>query len=117
MTTLKNVREQIRSDDGNWPVYLMDFVDEFRRTKDKKMIEEPFELVGDEQDALLASTAEALCDELEIDVPEWLSLVPACLKPYFVSGLENLKAISLVETPTRFRIRKVFVLDNFLTRV
>jgi hypothetical protein len=117
MTRLKSVREQISSDPGNWPLFLMDFVDEFRRTKDTKMIEEPFELVGDEHDALLASTAEALCDELQIDVPEWLGQVPACRKPYFVSGLENLKAISLAESPTRFRIRKVFVLDNFLTRV
>ena len=117
MTTLKEVREQIRSDPGNWPVHLMDFVDEFRRNRDAKMIDEPFELIGDEHDALLASTAEALCDEMEINVPAWLGRVPACREPYFVSGLEDLKAISIVESPARFRIRKVFVLDNFLSRV
>jgi hypothetical protein len=32
-------------------------------------------------------------------------------------GIENLKAITLVESPLRFRIRKIFVLDNFLRRV
>ncbi|MEO8041352.1 MAG: hypothetical protein ABI646_01965 [Acidobacteriota bacterium] len=117
MTTLKRVREQINSDPANWQVYLMDFVDEFRRTRDLDSIAEQFVQVGDEKDALLASTAEALCDELNLDAPDWLSLVPACVDPYFVAGLENLKAISIVESPLRFRLRKVFVLDNFLSRV
>jgi hypothetical protein len=117
MTTLRNVREQISSDAQNWPLYLMDFVDEFRRTKNPDMVEAPFDLAGDRNDALLASTAEALCDELGIDPPKWLDQVPACREPYFVSGIENLKAISIVESPARFRIRKIFVMDNFLRRV
>jgi len=117
MTTLKQVREQIDGDPDHWQVYLMDFVDEFRRSRDPKLIGEPFILGGDENDALLASTAEALCDELGLEVPKWLGSVPACKEPYFVSGLENLKAISIVESPLRFRIRKIFVLENFLSRV
>ena len=117
MISLKNVREQINSDPANWRVYLMDFVDEFRRSSDAHSVDEPFELAGDAKDALLASTAEAICDELEIDVPTWLSEVPACPDPYFVSGLENLKATAIAESPLRFRIRKIFVLENFLSRV
>jgi hypothetical protein len=31
--------------------------------------------------------------------------------------MESLKAIALVESPLPFRIRKVFVLANFLSRV
>lgn len=117
MTTLRDVRKQIDLDPDNWQVYLMDFVDEFRRTKDVKMIVEPFDIIGDEKEALLASTAEFLCDELGIVPPAWLDTVPAANDPYFVSGLENLKAISIVESPLRFRRRKVFVLENFLSRV
>jgi hypothetical protein len=49
--------------------------------------------------------------------PEWVLNVPACKDPWFVSGIENLKAIALVESPLFFRIRKIFVLENFLTRV
>jgi hypothetical protein len=116
MMTLKQVRHDISLDPLNWQVYLMDFVDEFRRSKHVEMIAEPFEFGHDEKDALLASTAEALCDELGLEVPKWLDQVPACKDPYFVSGLENLKAISIVESPARFRLRKIFVLDNFLTR-
>ena len=101
-----------------WCIHLMNFVDDFRYHKDLRAIAEPF-TPGDDpkMDALVASTAEALCDELELTPPEWLSEVPACEEPFFVGGLENLKAISIVESPLRFRIRKIFVLENFLSRV
>jgi hypothetical protein len=117
MTTLREVKERIEADPKNWRVYLMDFVDDFRYYRDPRMVAEPFELSDERTDALLASTAEALCDELRLEAPEWLANVPACRDPYFVSGLENLKAISIVESPVRFRIRKIFVLENFLSRV
>jgi hypothetical protein len=54
---------------------------------------------------------------LGVEAPGWLASVPACRDPYFVSGMENLKAISIVESPLRFRIRKIFVLENFPSRV
>ena len=81
------------------------------------MIAESFELSNDKIDALLPWTVEYLCDELNIEMPEWLSEVPCCDEPFFVSGIENLKATALVESHLRFRIRKVFVLENFLSRV
>jgi hypothetical protein len=43
--------------------------------------------------------------------------VPAPHDPWFVSGMESLKAIALVESPLPFRLRKIFVLENFLSRV
>jgi hypothetical protein len=117
MTTLREVREQINADPQHWCIYLMDFVDDFRYYKDRRALAESFVLAGDKMDALLASTAEALCDEMGFAAPEWLAQVPACDEPYFVSGFENLKAISIVESPLRFRLRKIFVLENFLSRV
>lgn len=78
---------------------------------------EPFERSDVRMDALLASTSEALCDELGLDPPAWLEEIPACEDPWFVGDLQRLKAISLVESPLRFRIRKIFVLENFLSRV
>src|SRR3954470_1974350 len=117
MITLREVRDQINADPKHWRIYLMDFVDDFRYYKDPRAVADPFALAGDKMDALLASTAESLCDELGMEAPEWLSRVPACDEPYFVSGFENLKAISIVESPLRFRMRKIFVLENFLSRV
>lgn len=101
----------------------MNFVDDFRYYRDPGALKEPFELSDDRDDrddrmdALLASTAESLCDEIGIEPPLWLAKIPACRDPYFVAEIQNLKAISIVESPVRFRMRKIFVLENFLSRV
>ncbi|MBC7899552.1 MAG: hypothetical protein H7070_05815 [Saprospiraceae bacterium] len=95
----------------------MDFADDFRRNKDSAAIEQPFILDDELIDAVLAGVIEYLCDELTISTPEWLNEVPSCRKPYFVSGMDNLKATAIVESPLRFRMRKVFVMENFLFRV
>ena len=117
MITLREVKDQINADPKWWRIHFMDFVDDFRYHKDLQAVAEPFELSDQKMDALLASMAESLCDELGITPPEWLAHVPPSPEPYFVGGLENLKAISIVESPLRFRIRKIFVLENFLSRV
>jgi len=87
------------------------------RNKDLQMIDEPFELTDEKIDALLASTIEKLCDELKIEIPVWIRKVPSCKEPFFVSGVENLKAILIVKSPLRFKVRNVFVSENFLVRV
>ena len=117
MITLRETKEKIAKDNKWWCIHLMDFVDDFRHYKDLRALAEPFELNDERIDALLASTAEALCDELGLTPPSWLARVPECEQPYFVSGTENLKAFCIVESPLRFRIRKIFVLENFLSRV
>lgn len=117
MITLGEVKEQIEANPQHWRIYLMDFVDDFRYYRQETAIAQPFALTNPQMDALLASTVEYLCAELNIRPPLWLLEVPASPEPWFVSGLENLKAIALVETPVWFRIRKIFVLENFLNRV
>ena len=117
MITLKETKQKMFADSHWWKLYFYDFVDEFRRHRDWQMIVEPFELSDEKTDALLASTVEYLCDELNIEPPKWLDEIPPSREPYFVSGIENLKATAIVESPLRFRIRKVFVSEDFLSRV
>ena len=117
MITLKETRQRIEGEPRWWCIHLMNFVDNFRNSKDPKAIAEPFDLSDPKMDALLASTAESLCDELGFDPPEWLGRIPECKEPWFVGDLQRLKAISIVESPLRFRMRKIFVLENFLSRV
>ncbi len=115
--TLKATREKIQSEPQWWCIHLMNFVDDFRRSKDPQAIAEAFDETNDaKMDALAASTAEALCDEIGIEPPAWLSKVPGCAEPWFVGEMQRLKAISIVESPVRFRLRKIFVLENFLSR-
>ncbi len=104
-------------DAKNQMVYLMDFVQDFERQKNADMIQEPIADDHKPLDALLASTVEAMCLKHDIPLPLWIYKIKPLKEPYFVSGIENLKAITLVESPIAFRKRNVFVLKNFLDRV
>ena len=117
MNSLIQTKQKIERNSEHWPLYLMEFVDDFRRHKSQQMAAEPFPLTNNRFDALLASTAEALYDEQGLEPPSWLMTVPACRDPWFVANMESLKAIALAESPLRFRLRKIFVLANFLDRV
>jgi len=115
--TAAETKKGFETDPKWWKIPLMDFVDNFRYNKDPAAIADPFKLGDERKDAVLASVIETLCDEMGIEIPKWLDQVPACRDPYFLSGMQSLKAITLVETPVRFRLRKVFVMENFLFRV
>jgi lipopolysaccharide biosynthesis regulator YciM len=115
--TIQEAKTAMLKNGKNWRIPFMDFVDDFRRTRDHRLIEKPLYLTDDRFDSLLASTVEYLCDEMGIETPSWIWDVPSCKEPWFVSGYENLKAITIVESPAFFRRRKIFVLENFLSRV
>jgi hypothetical protein len=100
-----------------WKIALFDFVDDFRYHRDPSAIAEPFALGDLERDAVFAGVIETLCDELNIAIPEWLYDVPAAPGPVFLSEMQNLRSFAIAESPSRLRLRKVFVCDNFLFRV
>jgi hypothetical protein len=100
-----------------WFIPFMDFVDEFRRDKNHDTLLQPLTPDNERFDALLASTIEYLCNEGKTEPPQWVYTIPGCRDPWFVSGMENLKAIAIAESPVWFRTRKIFVLENFLSRV
>jgi len=53
----------------------------------------------------------------KLAVPPWVDEPYRFLvKPFFAGGLENLKAILLVESPLAFRRRQIFVSANALSR-
>jgi hypothetical protein len=116
LITLRETRVKIENEPQWWAIHLMNFVDDFRRHKNVLAIADPFERSDPRMDALLAATAESLCDELGLTPSLWIERIPACDEPWFVAGLERLKAITIVESPLRFRMRKIFVLENFLSR-
>ena len=117
MITIKQTKEKMTADEKWWKVYFYDFVDDFRFHKNLQAVSEPFIFDDKKFDALLASTVETLCRELNLKIPDWTKNVPACDEPFFVAGFENLKATAIVESPLTFRIRKVFVTGSFLQRV
>ncbi|NLB66575.1 MAG: hypothetical protein GX803_08915 [Lentisphaerae bacterium] len=100
-----------------WKLELGQFVDDVRRNADALQNAPRFPGDDERLRALAASTAEALAAEQGTEwVPEWAVAIPPLKQPWFVSGVESLKAIALVESPVYFRRRNIFVLGNFLSR-
>jgi len=106
-----------RPPNPDW-ISFMDAVDKCRKIKSVAPIYELFlKNHSRKERALLNSTTKYLCDELRIPVPDWASSSMWLKYPWFVSGVENLKAMAILESPLEFRSNNIFVLGNFLSRV
>ncbi len=102
---------------GSWKIHFMNFVDEFRRCPDVRLILLP-PVVGLDMKlrALLASIVISLCDEVGLEHPDWIKQEMFLPTPWFVAEMQSLKASALIESPLAFRRNNIFVLDNFLKR-
>ena len=102
---------------SSWKIYFFNFVDEFRRTLDSRLLLLPPPAALELRlQALLASTVRMLCDEAKIDFPSWARKRIFLKEPWFVAQTESLKASALLESPLYFRANNIFVLHNFLQR-
>lgn len=112
------ISERIVEDgEESWKLWLFNFVDAFRSKRDRSLIEmPPCEGLTPNIKALLASSVDTLCTDLQMEAPNWCATVPPLDRPWFVSGLESLKPMALIESPVHFRKRNIFVLGNFLSR-
>jgi hypothetical protein len=69
------------------------------------------------RDAYVSAVAEHLAHRYGLPVPAWADRHGFDLtRPYFAGGLESLKATLLVESPTAFRRRMLFVSKDALDR-
>ena len=103
--------------DVSWKLQIHQFIDDVRQNLDAARVEPGFTRGDPRLRALAAATVEALAAERGQDAaPPWAVNVPPLAHPWFVSGIENLKAAALVESPVYFRRRNIFVLGNFLAR-
>lgn len=102
---------------GSWKTHLFDFVDEFRRAADSRLIIlPPPSSLEPRLIALIASSTRALCEELEITPPAWATRRLFLPTPWFVSEMNSLKASAIVESPLVYRANNIFVHENFLAR-
>lgn len=103
-------------------LHLREFLDAFyvERSKHKRqgmLDDEPGPTGSPRADAYLAAVAEHLAFRYGLDVPAWTLAESRFLhSPHFPAGLESLKAITLVESPTAFRRRMIFVDRDPLSR-
>jgi hypothetical protein len=100
---------------GGLDAFLREFLDSFYLEQDADrraaMLSNEPPLSGNaREDAYLAAMAEHLAFRNRLPVPEWTGADARFLKrPFFPAGLETLKATFLVESPTAFRRRMIFV--------
>ena len=120
--SLVEVSEWSRDRSGFWS-HVMDFVDEFRRLRDSRMLaDEPPRLAarfegGVIADAYVAAVAVTLARELATLPPPWAQAPSRALsRPWFAHPGPALRAILLAESPAAFRERNLFVSANALAR-
>lgn len=100
---------------GEVDAFLREFLDEFYLERDPvrraaMLAEQPPLGPNERANAYLAAVAEHLALRNQLEVPEWTGDAERFLKrPFFPAGLESLKATLLVESPTAFRRRLIFV--------
>ncbi len=100
---------------GGIDSFLREFLDEFYREYDQNkrtamLADEPPLSPDERANAYLAAVAEHLALRNHLVVANWAGKPTRFLKrPFFPCGLESLKAILLVESPTAFRRRMIFV--------
>ncbi len=107
----------LRSGVESWPLHTMEMVDTFRKTLDPRLLLLPPDPSSEKRVmALLASIILSLCHEVGMVPPVWAEKLYWLDRPWFVSGMESLKASAILESPLFFRRNNIYVLENFLQR-
>jgi transcriptional regulator with XRE-family HTH domain len=101
----------------SWTIHFLELVDEFRKTADGcLLLLPPTRGLDARLEALLASIAVALSEEVGQSPPAWAARRYFLPRPWFVAGVESLKAMAIRDSPVAFRNNNIFVQDNFLQR-
>jgi len=117
--TLHEVSARASKGEQAFDPALREFLDHFYSNpteREASLHAQPIPL-DDLRDAYLGATAEHLARRYDLDVPAWAETYGLALRrPFFAGGLESLKALLTVESPTAFRRRMLFVSKNALDR-
>jgi len=118
--SIAEIAERVSCGTQHFDLAVREFLDSWQAmTRDDRqaaLSEEPL-AVGRVEDAYLAALAEHLAAADRLVVPAWTEAPRRFLRePFFAGGLESLKAILLVESPSAFRRRLIFISADALSR-
>ena len=117
--TIEEVALRSRPQMAVFDQHLAEFLDDFYlhpNHRQQRLQAEP-EHLSVVADAYLAASAEYLADCYGLATPSWCYQPTRFLETtHFSGGLENMKAMLLVESPLAFRRRMIFVSEDALDR-
>lgn len=104
----------------HWQLHINAFVDEFRHAsgaEQRAMIAASLASESDRMAGLVAAVVSALCREQELASPPWVARTGSP-EPFFAFPADGyaLRVRLMLESPPPFRIRNVFVPENYLER-
>ncbi len=108
-----------RTDPEHFQLHLNGFMDDLRRLPVEQMVAslEPGPTTEGQLEGLTAAIASAICRERGVEPPKWVGETGSPT-PYFplpARGLA-LRVRLMIESPMAFKIRNVFVPENYLSR-
>lgn len=117
--TASECLEQAQAAGASFQRVINQFVDDFRRASvdgQRSMVTTPVEQPG-RMEGLVAGVVSALCRESAIETPGWVGRIasPEPFFPYPSTSFE-MRLRLMIESPPPFRIRRVFVPENYLSR-
>jgi hypothetical protein len=118
--SIAEVAERAAAGIQNFDLAVREFIDSWEAmplpSRGEALAEEPA-ATGRVEDAYLAALAEHLTARDRLDPPAWTEQPERFLhEPFFAGGLESLKAILIVESPSAFRRRLIFISADGLSR-
>jgi hypothetical protein len=117
--TLCEVARRVNKNEQKFDTAVLEFLDSFYASPELRAsaITDRPELIDTLRDAYLSAVAEHLAKSYGLEVPEWTEMQGNGLHdPFFAGGLETLKGVLVVESPTAFRRRLLFVSKDALSR-
>ena len=118
-TSLGDVVRRVKAGEQKFDPALREFLDAFYAKPDlrRAAIEELPSSIDAVHDAYVAAVAEHLARVYGLPIPAWTETHGNGLRePFFAGGLQSLKDILVVESPTAFRRRLLFVSKDALSR-
>ena len=117
--TARELIASCRGDERTAQLHVGAFVDDFRRAsndeRERLMSEAPS--TEGQWEGLVAGVLSALCREVGIPVAPWVA-VTGSPEPFFAFPAKSfaMRLRLMIQSPSPFKIRRVFVPENYLSR-
>ena len=117
--TIHEVSRRAAAGEQAFDPAVREFLDTFYSYPNERtaaIAQRPLDLT-DVKDAYLSAMAEHLARLYHLEIPLWSDIHGHALRrPFFAGGMESMKALLFVQSPTAFRRRMLFVSHDALDR-